>query len=250
MSAPAGWYPDPQRLAPGQPPQQRYWDGQGWTGHVAPIAPQPAYGQPASAQSTYAAQGAYAAGVSPYAAVPTTPDGARLAGWWQRVGAYLIDGLILGVVVSAVAFPFIRDVLSAFADFFDEAMTAAENGTPLPSSAQLERDIAGAAAAIAVIGLVINLVYTAAFLSWKQATPGKLALGLRVRLRERPELPMSAILLRWATQTGVPGLLGLVPVVSLLVGVFSLLDVLWPLWDSKRQALHDKVAKTNVIRVR
>jgi uncharacterized RDD family membrane protein YckC len=29
-----------------------------------------------------------------------------------------------------------------------------------------------------------------------------------------------------------------------------LLDYLWPLWDDKKQALHDKVAKTNVVRTR
>lgn len=34
---PAGWYPDPE-----QPGQQRYWDGQQWTEHRAPLAPQPA----------------------------------------------------------------------------------------------------------------------------------------------------------------------------------------------------------------
>ena len=75
-------------------------------------------------------------------------------------------------------------------------------------------------------------------------------MGLRVRLRDRPELPLSAVLLRWATQSGAPGMLGLVPFVGLLASVFSLLDVLWPLWDDKNQAIHDKVAKTNVVRVR
>ena len=41
MSAPAGWYPDPQPPAPGSPQQQRYWDGQSWTTHVAATALQP-----------------------------------------------------------------------------------------------------------------------------------------------------------------------------------------------------------------
>ena len=35
----------------------------------------------------------------------------------------------------------------------------------------------------------------------------------------------------------------LVPLVSLI----TVLDLLWPLWDQKRQALHDKVAKTAVV---
>ena len=52
------------------------------------------------------------------------------------------------------------------------------------------------------------------------------------------------------TQSAVPGLVGLVPFIGFLGTIFSLLDALWPLWDDKRQAIHDKVAKTNVIRVR
>ena len=258
MSAPAGWYPDPQHPVPGAPPQQRWWDGQAWTEHVAPIAQPiaqptaqpiaqptyaqstqglPAYGQP----STYAAQPA---------GQPTTPDGVPLAGWWHRVGAYVIDGLILSVMVAILAYPFIQDVVNAFGNFFDEAMTAVENDTTPPSSTGFEQDIAGAALAITAIALAVNLVYTVAFLAWKQATPGKLAVGLRIRLRESPDLPLSAVMLRWATQAGVPGLLGLVPIVGAIGGIFSVLNVLWPLWDDQNQALHDKVAKTNVVRVR
>ena len=32
MSTPAGWYPDPQAEG-----QQRYWDGNAWTEHQAPL---------------------------------------------------------------------------------------------------------------------------------------------------------------------------------------------------------------------
>jgi uncharacterized RDD family membrane protein YckC len=32
-----------------------------------------------------------------------------------------------------------------------------------------------------------------------------------------------------------------------MFGLLSLLDYLWPLWDSKRQALHDKIADTQVV---
>jgi uncharacterized RDD family membrane protein YckC len=221
---------------------------------VAPIAQQPAraqsqapYGQTAYGRAPYGQQPAYGA---PSAAPLTTPDGVPLAGWWHRVGAYVIDGLILAVIVSILAYPFIQDVVNAFSDFFDEAMTAVDNGSSAPSTAQFERDIAGAAIVITAIALAVNLVYTIAFLTWKQATPGKLAVGLRIRLRESPDLPLSTILVRWAAQTGAPGLLGMVPIVGTVGSIYTFLDSLWPLWDDKNQALHDKVAKTNVIRVR
>ncbi len=229
MSAPAGWYPDPQHPVPGAAPQQRYWDGQAWTLHVAAI------GHPA---------------VQVGPAPRQTPDGAQLAGWGHRLGAYVIDGLILSVIVVILAYPFVQDVITSVGAFVDQAMTAVQNGSTTPSSTQLELDLAGAALAIAAISLAVNLVYTIAFLSWKQATPGKLALGLRVRLRETPDLPLATILLRWATQTGAPGLIALVPIVGVVGSGYAVLDGLWPLWDDKRQALHDKVAQTNVVRVR
>jgi uncharacterized RDD family membrane protein YckC len=240
MSAPAGWYPDPQDPVPDMPPQQRYWDGQSWTLHVAPIGQQTHGSYPAASTAT-----AYAT-----PRIPTTPDGAPLASWWHRVGATLIDDLILFVVVGVLAFPFIRDLVSAYADYFDKVMTAAQNGRQTPPTALFTEDIIGPLVAISVIGVVVNLLYTVGFLSWKQATPGKLAVGLRVRLRESPELPFVTILLRWGIQFGVPGVLGLVPFVGSLTGIFSLVNVLWPLWDDKRQAIHDKIAKTNVVRVR
>jgi hypothetical protein len=46
------------------------------------------------------------------------------------------------------------------------------------------------------------------------------------------------------------GLVSVVPLVGLLGSAYSLLDDLWPLWDGRRQALHDKVARTNVVRTR
>ena len=274
MSAPAGWYPDPQHPLPGSPPQQRYWDGQAWTEHVAPIAqptshpgyPQPTYGRgsavrrpvpayspPSSPLWHRALRHAQPYGSQPYGqpvGPPTTPDGVPLAGWWHRVGAYVLDAIMLTLIVGVLAFPFFRDLFSAFGDFLDETMRPPRTAAPTPSSAQLELDIAGPAIAIAAISLAVNLVYTIGFLMWKQATPGKLAVGLRVRLRETPDLPLSAVLLRWATQSAIPGLVGLIPFIGFLGAIFTLLDGLWPLWDDKNQAIHDKVARTNVVRAR
>ncbi len=51
FAPPAGWYTDPQNAA-----QQRYWDGAGWTQHVAPAAGALA----AAAAVPPTAQGAYA----------------------------------------------------------------------------------------------------------------------------------------------------------------------------------------------
>lgn len=223
MTSQPGWYPDTQH-----PGHQRYWDGGQWTAHVAPLAVEP----PASG-------GRWA----------TTPDGQQLAGWWQRVGAQVIDGLILTVIAFVAWSPIWLGLLDDYGDYFSESMDAAEAGRAGPSMTEFQADHLGALVAVVLIGGLVSLVYTVGFLLWKQATPGKLALGLRVRLRDRPELPLGAILGRWAVQNG-PGVVGLVPILGLLTGLFGLLDSLWPLWDGKKQALHDKAAGTNVVRVR
>lgn len=47
---PAGWYPDPEQAG-----QQRYWDGQQWTEHRAPVAAQgaPQWSPAAAGQPAY-----------------------------------------------------------------------------------------------------------------------------------------------------------------------------------------------------
>jgi uncharacterized RDD family membrane protein YckC len=244
-----GWHPDPVPAQPGQPAQLRYWDGARWTEHTAPA---PYQSGPAPYQGTYGAPrvpaGSYGYAVKP---PPTTPDGVPLAGWWQRVGALLIDWLIVSAVVAVVALPWIRDIWHTYRDFIDEVFRDTENGgRSTVDTTRVQEDIAGPAAVVGLISLAVQFCYHVGFLMWRQATPGKLAVGLRVRLRERPgRMPFSTVLLRWLGQFGIR-VIGLVPLVGSVTGLYLLLDYLWPLWDDKKQAVHDKIAKTNVVRVR
>ena len=232
---PAGWYPDPAPVAPGRPPAQRYWDGQTWTEHVHPG---PSY------QSGYTA--------APTG--PTTPDGVRLAGWWQRVGAYLLDALIVGVVSSILTLPLqlrMQKDMTALMDRYN-ATLAGPNATF--DTGQFFRDYLHLLGPVltwsALIGFALWAAYNAIFLRTRGATPGKMALGLAVRLRDQPgTLPWSAIALRVLVQHGV-ALLAVVPLLYLALSWFPALDALWASWDGKRQALHDKAARTNVIRTR
>jgi len=267
---PAGWYPDPDP-AQSLPDVQRYWDGQQWTEHVhAPAGPAPAYPGESAAQSGQSGQsgqpGQPHAGQAPAypvqgpsgqlpgssAQVPggpaTTPDGQQLAGWWRRVGAYVLDILVVTPVVLVLALPWVREIVSAYADLVSEAMRAAEPGGTGPDPTSLTTDLAVPFLILTLIGLGVNFAYHVSFLKWKAATPGKLVLGLRVRLRETPgPLSWGTVLLRWLGQFGY-GLLGLVPVLGTILSIYPLIDSLWPLWDAKKQAVHDKIAKTNVVR--
>jgi uncharacterized RDD family membrane protein YckC len=48
-----------------------------------------------------------------------------------------------------------------------------------------------------------------------------------------------------------PGLLvSWIPVIGLIAGLYTVVAALSPLWDDRRQGFHDKVAKTDVIKVR
>ncbi|HYY81920.1 MAG TPA: RDD family protein [Actinomycetes bacterium] len=79
---------------PGQPGQQGY--GQSGYG-------QQPYGQPPAPPPGYGAQPPAGYGQPGYADAPGFYMGRPLANWLQRVGAYLIDGLIAGIPVILAA---------------------------------------------------------------------------------------------------------------------------------------------------
>jgi len=247
--APAGWYSDPTPT-PGQPSTQRYWDGQSWTEHVAPVVMSPA---PA---------------VGGVMLVATTPDGAPLAGWWWRGLAYLIDAAIVGVAGGLASIPaqigFQRDIGKLTQDF-----------DQLLSTHPTNPDFAGFFSAMVyiyqrhLVGLVvpstlISIAYFGLMLRFKGATVGKLACGLRVRRRDADgQLAWSTIMARISVQYLIPILVPALaiaawswgswpPVVAAYtaVFVFGLVNYLWAAADDKKQALHDKAAKTNVIKTR
>ena len=231
---PPGWYPDPSPPQPGRLPQQRYWDGRHWTGHVSPAVAATPYGGPGPG--------------------PTTPDGVPLSGWWPRVAAYLIDGLLVGTASSLLTIPQqvrLQEDLDAVTRRY-QADLAGPGGAVDPAS--FFRDFMDLLVPVLVwstlAAFLVWAVYSSLMLRFKGATVGKLALGIAVRLRDRPgRLPWSAILLRLLVQQGVL-LTAFLPVLYLSLFWFPYLDSLWALWDAKRQALHDKAARTNVVVVR
>jgi uncharacterized RDD family membrane protein YckC len=238
--APAGWYPDPTPAS--ATPALRYWDGQQWTEHVAPAL------QPAA---PYAA---------PYAAQPsgpTTPDGVPLAGWGWRFLAYLIDmipGGILGAIVGLPAQIRLQERLQ------DLSVTSADGTLDMDRFWTVYREGLHDIALWQLPVYVVVLAYFILMLRFKGATLGKLAVGLRVRRVDGDgQLPWSTAIVRTLAFLGIgyltsltflTGSFALMLLVGSAVSVYVLLDVLWPLWDSKRQALHDKVARTNVVKVR
>ena len=239
---PPGWYPDPGAPA-GVAPHVRYWDGSRWTNHV-----QPAQGGPPGPKPWHG---------------PTTPDGERLAGWWWRVLAFLLDGVFLGIATNLLTIPVQISVQRELDDATERYLDTGPGETTDFSAfwnetVDIYRDhLLG----IMLVPLLFAVAYVVVFLRWKGATPGKLICGLRVRLRERPgRLPWSTISIRVLVQNILPWALLVIGLASgsntalvlcyLAAMAFYLTDGLWAAGSKKRQALHDIAARTNVVKTR
>jgi uncharacterized RDD family membrane protein YckC len=264
---PEGWYHDPAPANPATPTTMRFWDGKQWTartraasrGERAQRREEMALQQAAAARA-YAdqlPQGGYPAAAPAgqwdgYAPQPggrdATPDGQQLAGWWARAGALVIDGIITTAVAIAFSWRFIQQIVDGLRQYLDLATEAAQRGAAAPDGSLLTQDLIGPIAGIGAVTLAVKLLYGVGFLKAFAATPGKMVVGLEVRLSERPgPLSWGTVLVRWLVQN-LGSLIQLVPVVGLVGSVLWLLNYLWPTWDGRRQALHDKAAHTNVVR--
>jgi uncharacterized RDD family membrane protein YckC len=274
-AAPGGWYADPV-----DPARERYWDGWQWSRNTRPREGQPppytaaagtappsqpgtppagypgfvpgqppngapgGYGQQPVYPPSYPAAPAYAGPMQP---VPVTADGVPLAGWWWRVLAAVIDNVILSAVVTAVAAPLWWPLYEAFVAYLETVMEAARSGATAPPVLDPTQLFPlRAQMLLTAVSVGIGLIYHVAFLRWKGATVGKLACRLRVvpvdHGLSRPGLGWSAALIRAAVWV-LPG-------ISSLLALFTVVDALFPLWQPKRQALHDLAAKTQVVRPR
>ncbi len=207
---------------PGQPDPRHYG------GYPEPAPPGP-----------YAHQGGYnpppmghhppAAGA--YPAMYHGPHTAELASYGQRVGAYLIDQVIVLVLALATAGVML---LSAFGLW--ELVDPPAGGHDPPGGF------------IVMIILTYPLTFAVA-LSYRWLTHGKSGktLGKRaVGIRLVSESTGASVGL--GPSAGRELVMLALNIVS--CGVGNLLDLLWPLWDEKRQTLHDKAISSRVIRTR
>ncbi|MEU3185902.1 RDD family protein [Streptomyces sp. NPDC006923] len=157
---------------------------------------------------------------------------ARPAGLGKRLVARLVDSLVLGALVGAVAVP----LVSRARTHIDEKVEAAKQTGETVTVWLLDGTTAGCLAGVLGALLVLGVLYEALPTAKWGRTLGKKLLGLEVRDIESHEAPaFGAALRRWL----VYSVLGV-----LAVGV---LNVLWCLIDRPwRQCWHDKAARTFV----
>ena len=144
----------------------------------------------------------------------------------MRLGAFLVDGLILSAVgwlitVIFVAFGFAIDqtIFGEGAEVF--SYSAAGHGVIW--------------LVIWIIGIAIEVMYFVAFWAWKGQTPGKIALGIKIIRTDGSSLSWGRAFLRYLDY--------IISVITIYIG-FT-----WIVFDGRRQGLHDKVADTYVVRL-
>ena len=263
-AAPGGWYADPVDAA-----RERYWDGWQWSRNTRPREGQPPPYAAGSAPGGYPAPGAagysgpalgggYPGSHTPqpgYPAAPaygypagpmvTTADGVPLAGWWWRVLAAVIDYVLLSTVVTIVAAPVWLPIYEAFAAYLEAVVEAAQAGAAAPPVMDPTQLVPVRAQVIlTAVSVGLGMLYHVTFLRWKGATLGKLACRLRVVPVDRGRDPGP---LSW-NAVGIRAAVWVLPGISSLLALFTVVDALFPLWHPKRQALHDLAAKTQVVK--
>ena len=176
----------------------------------------------------------------------TTPDGVPLSGWWKRVLARIIDEVIVSIVALPLVFAPMSRAVDVFRGYIQQVVAATQAGSST-MPAQPTAQLTGPIMEVSLIVLAVYLVYEITFLTRTGATIGRRVVGISVRLRDKAGPPPLVAVLKRTAVKEVGSLVGSVPVIGSLGSLFSMVDVLWPLWDNKKQAIHDKVAATNVV---
>ncbi|HEX4335062.1 MAG TPA: RDD family protein [Polyangiaceae bacterium] len=211
---PYGSQPSPGTY--GQPPAANPYGSQPATG---------GYGQPPAGQ--YGMPGA--PGV--VATIAITPGGEAL--WGARALGFLIDScfVVAVMVVLTIAFTLVSTLIAG--------ASAVVAPTPDDSGAMLGMFMSQYCAMLAIFPLAALSVggYNRVYLVSKRGySVGQGIMKLKVVDAGGALLPLGTAALRMLAQFGIS-----------IVPPAGLLDALWPLWDPRRQTLHDKATGAFVI---
>ena len=151
--------------------------------------------------------------------------GRPLASWGSRVGATLLDGLIL-LIPSAILVALVIGVFAAGSD------------------------VGGVVVAIiAFLAYVVAALFYAPVLMARTGerngqTWGKQILGIRAVRDNGEQFELGFGFLReFVVKNLLFGTVG-----GFFAGIPTLVDYLWPLWDDQNRCLHDMVVSTHVVR--
>ena len=143
-------------------------------------------------------------------------DEQQLASWGRRLAALLVDVIVLVVAISVA--------LVAAGMPADELRDRVENGETL---------------LVIVLFLIPEAIYYTWMVGSRSQTVGKMALGIKiVDAESRAPIGYLRAFRRWLSTAAMRA----------LFWIPAIVDHLWPLRDRRNQALHDKFARSVVVR--
>jgi uncharacterized RDD family membrane protein YckC len=218
------WYPahlHPSLGPPPPPPPAAAFGGSATAGPAPAQVPRETWGAPNS--ETYGAAPTWSGYQDSSTVDPVL--GLRLAPWWKRLVAIIIDNIILGLGLFLLLLVL---GIAANASHTHSSSTSSHGAVVL----------AGLLVLWLIASIPAGLYFAIMNGSRRGQTVGKLALSIAVR----------------DARTGAPvgfwralGRFLITLVFALLFYLPYLIDSLAPLWDKRRQAWHDKVAHSVVV---
>jgi len=164
--------------------------------------------------------------------VTTVPGMYRYAGFWIRVVAQLIDGVITGTVVGAVFMMLYGS--SLFAVIRQAAEAGANGNQPDPAAmVELMTPIIASIWSFQLLAFVAGVAYSVYFLVKFGATPGKMALGIKVIRADGGPIQVGQAIGRYFAH--------------ILSGIILYIGYMMAGWDDQKRALHDRLVETRVI---
>lgn len=152
------------------------------------------------------------------------------AGFWLRLVAIIIDGIIIGVAQSFIFVP----ILAALGLGFASSVETMDISDP-DQAAGMMASVMALMGGYWILSLTIQILYSTLMESSKlQATVGKLALGLKVTDLQGNKLDFVKALVR--------NLCKIISNFTLLIGYIM------AGFTEKKQALHDMIASTLVLK--
>jgi len=150
----------------------------------------------------------------------------RYGGFWIRFVAVLIDGIILGVAGSAVQLLLLGSSFRAFTQFRPD--------TPPDQALAAFGSMMGILGVSMLISTLIGASYEGLFVSRLGATPGKMALGLKVVRPNGGPVSLGRAVGRYFAKW----------LSSLVLGIGYIIAG----FDAEKRAMHDMIVDTRVVK--
>jgi len=156
-----------------------------------------------------------------------------LASWWSRVGAVLVDGLLLALPLFGAVIVFHQ---------YTKAYFITSNGTIVTQYTAHNTWIES------LLWLGYVFIVMCRMGTHNGQTFGKQATKVRVIRDDGNAVDVKTVLVREGLGKVLPGALGaLSHALLIIVLIYVVLDYLWPLWERENRALHDLLARTHVV---